>query len=544
MNRQMMMLAAALVCGTGFAAERKPMALLAFFDGGRADCLRNAKCPALRSLIDGTWAAGYNCAWTDAGRTLDEVDTLSYANHFSIHSGVPASVHHLRHNSWIKDPKRFVPQRSWMRVLADHGFRAAAFHSDGADSIECRDEKVKVVECGVSWPDGDKVNLGNVLEAIHSPDTPEALEFWLENPDSMGHFYGYYPSSRQYLEAFGLVDSYLGEVLKAIRERPTFDEEDWMIAFITDHGGKGVRHGPHSGHEETIPVLFASRHVRHGLIAGTVRNVDVAPTLLAHFGVAPEPQMTGQVRGQVLSPCQPAATLDERLFFRTSFDGPYPQLAVSLMHTAAKFNGPTMTVSGYAEENIRVADGYGMIDSRENPCSFWTQKTAEVFGGPFTVSWWMLDVGDTYRDNPPVVSNRNNHDDVIPETGSPAGGFTVWLESPTAPGGRGITLEYLGGDNELHSLGAWQRCVGKWTFYAVVCRGDGVIMFYQGRPDGKLNWIAQEASGAKLKGMNLVLGQDGTAEHFVGFHGGFDELSIWSRPLATTEIDEVFRKGR
>ena len=83
------------------------------------------------------------------------------------------------------------------------------------------------------------------------------------------------------------------------------------------------------------------------------------------------------------------------------------------------------------------------------------------------------------------------------ETGQAAApGFAVFLKSPTDPGGKGITLEYPVAGGAMRRLGAFTSCVGKWTFYAIVNRGDGAVLFYQGRPDGKLNWIADSAPGA------------------------------------------------
>ena len=231
------------------------------------------------------------------------------------------------------------------------------------------------------------------------------------------------------------------------------------------------------------------------------------------------------------------------LAFAEDFDRPFSHL-YDLLGSAAPKKLPHTVVYGFAEENIHVTNGIAMVNARVNPCSIRTRETASVFKNAFTLTWWIYDVGDTYRDNPPILSNRNTQDDVIACDGAPAGGFSVMLESPTKPGGSGITVEYLGADDEVHRLGAFQTCIGKWTFYALVVRGDGAIVFYQGRPDGKLNWIADAAPGAKLGGLDLVLASDGAAEHFVGFHGGYDALRIWSRPLAPSEVDTLFRRGR
>lgn len=50
--------------------------------------------------------------------------------------------------------------------------------------------------------------------------------------------------------------------------------------------------------------------------------------------------------------------------------------------------------------------------------------------------------------------------------------------------------------------------------------------------------------GVKRRPMSFLVFFDGAAEHFVGFHGGYDALKIWSRPLAPLEIDTFFRRGR
>ena len=129
----------------------------------------------------------------------------------------------------------------------------------------------------------------------------------------------------------------------------------------------------------------------------------------------------------------------EVLFLAESFDIRPPHLWDVV--TTKGFVG--MTVSGYTNR-IAVANGYGTICGREDPCSFWTWGTAQAFKGPFTVAWWMLDPGVAYEDNPPVLGNRNNHDDVLEESGRPAPGFTVFLKSQTPPGEKGITSALRG----------------------------------------------------------------------------------------------------
>ena len=120
----------ALMAGLAFG-ERRPKALMLFFDGCRADAMfRNADCPALRSLKDGTWAEGYRCAWSDAGQNIFDAPTLSYPNHASLLTGVTAAKHRIRNNDDSVDVR--TPARTWLSRLVEErkDLRVKAFYSD------------------------------------------------------------------------------------------------------------------------------------------------------------------------------------------------------------------------------------------------------------------------------------------------------------------------------------------------------------------------------------------------------------------------------
>ncbi|MBY0461055.1 MAG: alkaline phosphatase family protein, partial [Gemmataceae bacterium] len=72
----------------------------------------------------------------------------------------------------------------------------------------------------------------------------DAAFVYFGNADSAGHGYGFHPKSPKYTNAIEAIDEHLGRVLKAVRGRKTFAEEDWLILVCTDHGGKGRGHAP------------------------------------------------------------------------------------------------------------------------------------------------------------------------------------------------------------------------------------------------------------------------------------------------------------
>ena len=95
------------------------------------------------------------------------------------------------------------------------------------------------------------------------------------------------------------VDALVGRVIAALEP----DAADWLRVFTSDHGEEfwdhgGFEHG-HSMHEELlrVPLLVAwpdAEAPRGTAHTGLVRQIDVAPTVLAAAGVAPPENLPGR----------------------------------------------------------------------------------------------------------------------------------------------------------------------------------------------------------------------------------------------------------
>jgi hypothetical protein len=89
-------------------------------------------------------------------------------------------------------------------------------------------------------------------------------------------------------------------LIEAIRERPTFEDEDWLILVSTDHGRNDAGgHGGNSPSETTIFYLASGPSVQPGRTECPPEIVDVAVTALAHMGLGPDSawDLDGEVRG-------------------------------------------------------------------------------------------------------------------------------------------------------------------------------------------------------------------------------------------------------
>lgn len=74
-----------------------------------------------------------------------------------------------------------------------------------------------------------------ILQSIAANDV--TIGFYGE-PDGAGHGYGFDLSVPEYCTAVVNTNSYIENAIQAVKARPTYAEEDWLILISTDHGGQ------------------------------------------------------------------------------------------------------------------------------------------------------------------------------------------------------------------------------------------------------------------------------------------------------------------
>ena len=525
---------AALTSVTSFGGGI-PKALMVFFDGGRADCFANADCPNLHRLADGTWAKGYRGAWSLSARVNDDMPTYSYGNHASILTGVTAAKHGVLYNCQY-DKGAYKKWPSWLTRLLDArpAVKAVAEFEDGSDAKIAPDTRVPMHTGGGG--------ADRLVAAYSKSAAPDVALFFLHQPDSAGHSHGYYPSAKEYLEGFSESDRELGKVLDSIVRRPSFAEEDWLIAFVSDHGGRARMHGVQDAHCRTVPLIVSSRSVVSGELFGQPRHYDLPILLLDHFGVkAGGFGLDGRIIGdRAFLPA--AGSPDECLVCHVLFDGPLrygtdtaPNRIAGKIETRP-YGDLQYFTCGLTDRGSPTRESM-WIDGIDEPTALRVDGAESVFSDRrrgFTVSFWMRKYMPPEQEGQTVICGNR---DIL---GNGAG-FDIRYQVKTPRFSPGIALEWRGKDGRHHVPAAFLQEGGQWNFYAVIVRSDGVVQFCQGRHDGKFHWVADSSEGADFdSGLPFYLGQDGTGKYPKGGHGGFDEFKIWNRALTLDEVRREF----
>jgi len=135
------------------------------------------------------------------------------------------------------------------------------------------------------------------VEELRTAD-PDALFVYLGAPDEISHNIG--GIGEQYRAAIAAADRHVGRLVDAVKGRPDFTREDWLILVSTDHGRTAAgAHGGGSPEETTIFFLASGPSVQAGAPSPRPSIMDIPVTALTHLGFPPDPAwgLDGRVVG-------------------------------------------------------------------------------------------------------------------------------------------------------------------------------------------------------------------------------------------------------
>jgi predicted AlkP superfamily pyrophosphatase or phosphodiesterase len=241
-------------------------ALVIGIDGLRPDALAAARTPHLDTLF----ATG---RFTHRGTTQLDGATSSAPGWASVLTGVDADEHGVHQNG----------DEAGVRRAQHPTFLARAVNAGGQVFVATEDPAVTVMlEPAIAEAafEGDGARVAAAATARLSDAAVEVAFVVFEGVDDAGHGTGFSASNPAYLAAVERIDSHVGAMLTALRARPGFSDERWLIVVVADHSGVGHGHGPRTREYQTIPLAYSSpllaaseldeAHRSHVQIAGAV----------------------------------------------------------------------------------------------------------------------------------------------------------------------------------------------------------------------------------------------------------------------------------
>ncbi len=280
------------------AATKK--VLLIGLDGIRVDILAKAHTPHIDALIaQGAYSDNaYTRMPTKSGPGWSSIVTGVWADKLGVnfYDGNDLSQYDFAtYPDFLTRIERANPALNTLAIVV---WPPLGNTTDGGPALsDAIDVKVNINGEGVGYERADSLAVVAAVAQLANAD-PDAAFVCFGNTDILGHDKG--SLSPEYQASIEVADKQVGALVAAVKQRPTYTEEDWLILLSTDHGRTDDgSHGHDSAKEHRIYYLASGPSSTQGTPATTATNVDFVPTALAHLGVAIDPAwgLDGKVVG-------------------------------------------------------------------------------------------------------------------------------------------------------------------------------------------------------------------------------------------------------
>ncbi|KQR93391.1 hypothetical protein ASG01_09390 [Chryseobacterium sp. Leaf180] len=231
-----------LITGAMMSAQTKKVLFIGI-DGCRPDVMMSSNTPNIQGLLP---------------TAIYSLDAITLAPTWSGNgwSTMLSGVYHNKHN------------------VQDNNFTAPNFtaYPDFLSRIETYNANLKTISLAHWAPINNtiiqnadvKTNFSTDLAVKNAAvnalqnDNPDVLFVDFDDVDHAGHSYGFSSAVPQYVTSIQVTDTYVGEILTAMKNRSTYNNENWLVVVTTDHGATDTAHGGANLSERDIFSIYSN----------------------------------------------------------------------------------------------------------------------------------------------------------------------------------------------------------------------------------------------------------------------------------------------
>lgn len=228
-----------VIFSTSLFAQLETKVLFIGIDGVRSDGLRTANTPNIDTLItEGTFTyTSWHLRTTVSGPSWSAMLTGVWEEKHGVRSNNYTNPNWNDYPYFVTRAKEFRPDIKAVQVTS-WAPMSDQVYNDGWDQKIVLGEDDDCVAAAVSLLTND-------------PDL-DVLFIHIDDVDASGHANGFNPNYNTYINAIEYADVNVGQIMAALKARPQFDNEDWIVMLTTDHGGIGNGHGGITKEEREI----------------------------------------------------------------------------------------------------------------------------------------------------------------------------------------------------------------------------------------------------------------------------------------------------
>lgn len=233
-----------------FASQQRKVLVIGW-DGVRSDALQQANTPNLDALIaEGLFTYdAWHLGITVSGPSWSTIMTGVWWNKHGVFSNAYTGSRYNKYPYFPTRAKELLPNLKCVQIT-EWAPMSDNVYNDGWDL------KLKT-------PDGDGAATEAVaIQQLQDPDL-DVMFVYFDAVDLAGHASGFDPNNPSYMQAIENNDLHTGNIVTALKNRPNYENENWLVLVITDHGGRGTGHGGISYEERHIWWVASGNAVVH-----------------------------------------------------------------------------------------------------------------------------------------------------------------------------------------------------------------------------------------------------------------------------------------
>ena len=248
--------------------------ILISIDGMRPDGMQNCGNPYVGELEK-------KCLYTYSASSM--TPSVTFPCHFSMTHSVKPERHGILSNTYVPEVR---PVKGLFEKINDYGGVSAMFYGwePLRDIASPGSLKFSTYINAYAKESSDTDLTDEAIRVIEENKPDFAFLYMVETDEKGGHDNGW--MSEEYLRRVSVA------IDNAKRVIELFGEE-YSVIIMADHGGHDRSHGTALPEDMTVPLFFYGKDFEGGKTVDGLSLLDIAPTIAAVLGIAPDSEWEG-----------------------------------------------------------------------------------------------------------------------------------------------------------------------------------------------------------------------------------------------------------
>ena len=256
--------------------KRSNKVLIVGIDGVRSDVISSENSPFLYSFLNSS------NSYSNLNHKTEK-DTYSGPNWTSILTGVHYEKHNVLDNSFENNQLELYP--NFFNYL-----ESSMENHDSYSLTNWVPLNQNVLKNDVDYANMEYYSDSLVFEFSKdiiseiNTEHPSSIFIQFDELDGAGHEFGFSKDSEEYTQTLKQIDLYINELYLLVEQRRN-NGENWLVIFVSDHGGDGYSHADQNNPNINQTMLIIDHPYIYFNNEYLSKMPDIVPTIFNFMGI-------------------------------------------------------------------------------------------------------------------------------------------------------------------------------------------------------------------------------------------------------------------